>query len=104
MLIAPIRQKVEMEQKFHLFLLRKNERNGKLMGLNDLDKIIEAKRLISGVRDSMVMMENSLFRETQDNVYYILESVLEQAASLLDEVAEGKVAESKQAESQPKEN
>ena len=55
------------------------------MELNDLDKINEAKRLISGVRDSMIMMENSSVRETKESVYYMLENALETAASLLEE-------------------
>lgn len=68
------------------------------MGLNDLDKINEAKRLIGGVRDSMIMMENSAVMETKESVYYMLESALEKAASLLEEATkEAETAEIKSA-------
>lgn len=74
------------------------------MGLNDLDKIIEAKQLIGGVKDSMIMIENSSVRETKNSVYFVMESALEQAASLLEEITKGKAAESEHEERQPKEN
>lgn len=57
------------------------------MELKELDKIQEARRIIKGVRDSMVMIENSSVRETQNSIYYMLETALEKAASLLDEAA-----------------
>lgn len=74
------------------------------MELNDLDKIIDAKQLISGVKDSMIMIENSSIRETKNSVYFVLENALEQAVFLLEEVTGGKSTESKPTEQQHKEN
>lgn len=61
------------------------------MELKQLDKLQEAKRLIGGVKDSMIMMENSSVRETQNSVYYMLENTLEQAAALLEEVSANEI-------------
>ena len=71
------------------------------MELKELDKLQEAKRLIGGVKDSMIMMENSSIRETQDSVYYMLENALEQAAALLEEVSANEItAETEYAQKQ----
>lgn len=69
------------------------------MELKQLEKVQEAKQLVGSVRDCMIMMENSSVKEIQGSIYHMLETTLEQAASLLEEVSANEVT----AETEPAE-
>ena len=67
--------------------MSKKEGRNYTMELNDLDRINEAKHIISGVKDNMIMMDNSSVKEVQNSIYYVMENALEKAVTLLDDVA-----------------
>jgi len=52
-----------------------------------LDKVNEARKIINGVRDSLIYMGNSEYGELPDTVCVVLEVALDKALALLDEAS-----------------
>jgi len=57
------------------------------MELKDLDKIHEAEQLMNGIRDNLIMLENSSVKEIPPAVCVVLEAALEKAITLLNDIA-----------------
>ncbi len=57
------------------------------MELKDLDKIHKAEQLMNGIRDNLIMLENSSVKEIPPAVCVVLETALEKAITLLNDTA-----------------
>jgi len=55
--------------------------------LKYLDKVNEARKIINGVRDSLIYMGNSEYGELPDTICVVLDVALDKALALLGEVS-----------------
>ena len=56
------------------------------MELRDLDKLQRAEKLIEGIRDNIIALENVSIGRVQGNIGIVLETALQTAMDLLGEV------------------
>lgn len=57
------------------------------MGLTNLDKVNEAQRIVNGVRDNIISLENSKTKLIPNTICIVLEVALDRACYLLNDVA-----------------
>ena len=58
------------------------------MELRDFDRLQKAEKLIGGIRDNLMALENSSAMELQSSILIVLENALQTAMNLLGEVME----------------
>ena len=54
--------------------------------LDSVDKLHQAGRLLQGIRDMFVIIENSVISDVPDSICVVMESTLERAMSIIEEV------------------